>query len=199
MYNWTNDLPVDKNSLEIFLEVIKYFNKKNNHSNNILEIGTFVGTSAIKLVELINNSKITTIDTWKNYSELSTNKDLLDKIEENNIEKIFYDNVEKSGFKDRFTPIKGDSFYILLDFIRNNKTFNFIYVDGNHRLLPSYLDIKLSFEILEKGGILVLDDVPYNLTNTLDSIFQGAKEFMENNQEKFKVLNIGYRVFLEKL
>ena len=90
MYNWTNDLP--EKSLDIFLKVIDYINSKNN-PKEILEIGTFVGTSAIKLVETIKNSKITVIDKWENYVEINE----IRKLKENNIEKIFYNNVEKSG------------------------------------------------------------------------------------------------------
>jgi len=191
MYNWTNDIP--EKSLDIFLKVIDYINSKNN-PKEILEIGTFTGTSAIKLVETIKNSKITVIDKWENYVEL----DEIRKLKENNIEKIFYDNIEKSGLKELFTVLKGDSFAILLKLIKNNKQFDVIYVDGNHELLHSYLDIKLSFELLKTGGILILDDVPYNRQNMLYSPYEGVINFL-NTTKNIKVIDLGYRFFLEKL
>ena len=66
MYNWTNDLP--ENSIADFFAVIDYINKTQK-PKKILEIGTFAGTSAIKLVELIKNADITVIDMWEDYNE----------------------------------------------------------------------------------------------------------------------------------
>ena len=67
MDNWTNDLP--QNSIGYFHAVIDYINQK-DHKKRILEIGTFAGISAIKLLELIKNSEITVIDSWENYNEI---------------------------------------------------------------------------------------------------------------------------------
>ena len=87
MYNWTNDLP--SGSIDTFLTVIKYFNVTHiDKPKKILEIGTFVGTSCIKLLELIPNSDATVIDKWENYVEGDVH--ILDNIEENNIVRFYY-------------------------------------------------------------------------------------------------------------
>ena len=92
MYNWTNDLP--ENSIKDFLSVIDHINNnKEKTKKKILEIGTFAGTSAIRLVELIKNSEITVIDMWENYNECGGIEGTVDKIQENNIEQIFYKNI----------------------------------------------------------------------------------------------------------
>ena len=197
MYNWTNDLP--PNSINYFFSVIDYINKKNKDMVEILEIGTFAGTSAIKLTELITNSKTTVVDSWENYSEVGGVPENMDKIKENNIEQIFYNNIETSGLKDLFTVKKGDSFAVLVEFIKTNTSFDVIYVDGNHTLLTSYLDIKLSFEVLKKGGILIMDDVPFNKGDILNSPYEGVKYFLEQYAKKIKILFVDYRVFVEKL
>ena len=128
------------------------------------------------------------IDKWENYVEGDVN--ILDNIEENNIEKIFYSNIKNACLTDRFTVFKGDSSSVLLDLIKNGKKFNFIYVDGCHTLLESYTDLLLSFEILEKGGILAADDIPYNNENILNSPLEGAKYFLKKYEDKIKILNV---------
>jgi len=197
MYNWTNDLP--ENSIGFFHAVIDYINEKNQGKKKILEIGTFVGTSAIKLLELIKNSEMTVIDMWENYNESGGVEGTVDKIQENNIEQIFYNNIEKSGLKHLFTIKKGNSFNVLLDMNKNNEKFDVIYVDGSHTLLDSYTDILLSFELLKKGGVMMIDDVPFNKKDILNSPLEGVKYFADKHEKEMKILHIGYRLFLEKL
>jgi predicted O-methyltransferase YrrM len=197
MYNWTNDLP--ENSIGFFLDVIEYINQKKEGKKKILEIGTFAGTSAIKLVELIQNAEITVIDMWENYNESGGVEGTVDKIQENNIELIFYKNIEKSGLKHLFTIKKGNSFDVLLDLNKNNEKFDVIYVDGSHTLLDSYTDILLSFQLLKKGGVMMIDDVPFNKGDILNSPLEGVKYFADKHEKEMKILHIGYRLFLEKI
>jgi len=197
MYNWTNDLP--ENSIGFFLDLIDYINQKKEEKKKILEIGTFVGTSAIKLVELIKNSEITVVDIWENYTEVGGVEGTVEKIQENNIEQIFYKNIEKSGLKHLFTIKKGNSFDILLGLNKNNQKFDVIYVDGSHTLLDSYTDILLSFQLLEKGGVMIIDDVPFNKGDILNSPLEGVKYFADKHEKEIKILYSGYRLFLEKI
>ena len=196
MYNWTNDLP--QNSIGYFHTVIDYINQK-DYKKRILEIGTFAGISAIKLTELIKNSEITVIDSWENYNEIGGTLGTVDQIEENNIEQIFYRNIEISGLKDLFTVRKGNSFDVLLSLIKNGEMFDVIYVDGSHTLLDSYTDIVLSFELLNKNGVLIIDDVAFNSDDILNSPLDGIKYFAKKNEKRIKILHSGYRLFLEKL
>lgn len=198
MYNWTNDLPED--SIHAFLSIINYINTKDVHTQkHILEIGTFVGTSAIKLVEMITNADITVIDMWEDYKEVGGMINTVDKIKENNIERIFYQNIETSGLKHLFTIKKGNSFDVLLDLVKDNMQFNVIYVDGSHTLLDSYADILLSFELLQIGGVMIIDDVPFNKGDVLNSPLEAVKYFVQRNEKRITILHSGYRLFLEKL
>ena len=198
MYNWTNDLP--ENSIKDFLSVIDHINNnKEKTKKKILEIGTFAGTSAIRLVELIKNSEITVIDMWENYNECGGVEGTVDKIQENNIEQIFYKNIEISELKHLFTIKKGNSFDVLLDLNKNNETFDVIYVDGSHSLLDSYTDIVLSFELLENGGVMIIDDVPFNKGDILNSPLEGVIYFVEKYGKRIRILKNGYRLFIEKL
>jgi predicted O-methyltransferase YrrM len=198
MFNWTNDLPA--NSINDFLAVINYINTKDvTKHKRILEIGTFAGTSAIKLVELIKNADITVVDLWEDYDEVGGTLGTVDKIKENHIERIFYENIETSGLKHLFTVNKGNSFDVLLSLIKENEKFDVIYVDGSHTLLDSYTDIMLSYELLCKGGVLIIDDVPFNRGDVLNSPLEAVKRFVQRYQKRITILHNGYRLFIEKM
>ena len=165
-----------------------------NKKINVLEIGTYTGTSIIKILELLPNSYATVIDTWKNYDE--NNIEILSSIEENNTEQIFYDNIKNMNMEDRIKVYKGDSGTILLNDIGK---FDFIYVDGSHKLLDLHLDLILSFNVLNKGGILGIDYYLYNKENILESPYEGVNHFLEKYKDRIKILSKEYRVFIEKI
>ena len=206
MYNWTNDLPNNdrfNNSYNDYLNILEYIKWKHTDKEiNVLEIGTYAGTSIIKILELLPNSKGTVIDSWKNYEENTYGNGVacLKNIENNNIEDIFHDNIKIAGINN-MNVFKGDSCNILMDMIANNMKFDIIYVDGSHTLMDSYTDLVLSFNLLNKGGVIGIDDYPYNYTeNTkFESPFIGVEYFLEKFKSKFQVLHKEYRVFIEKL
>lgn len=195
MYNWTNDLP--EGSREIFMKVIEYF--KTNHIDKeikVLEIGTYTGTSLINIIKLIPNSLGYGLDKWESYRE----NNLLSKMDNLQVEQSFYNNILSEGLTNRIFGIKSSSTEKLIEFIQNNTKFDLIYVDGSHVLLDCYTDLVLSWSILEKSGILVIDDYLYKKDeNILDSPFEAVNHFLKVFEEKYKLLDIGYRVFLEKL
>jgi predicted O-methyltransferase YrrM len=200
MYNWTHDLPLG--SKDIFLRVISYFN--NNYHKikfgkqvSILEIGTYTGTSLIELIKLIPNSTGIAIDRWSNYNE----SDLLNVMDNYNVKQSFYKNIKNAGLQDKIQGIQLDSTTALIQFIKDNKTTDFIYVDGSHLLLDCYSDLVLSWQILEKGGILAIDDYLYknDETNILNSPYEAVNHFLKIFNGKYKMLDVGYRVFLEKI
>jgi hypothetical protein len=198
MYNWTNDCPTD--SKNIFLEVINYFNNNYYKINKreqitILEVGSYAGISLINLVKAIPNSIGYGIDMWENYNE---NK-LLENIDNLKVESSFYHNIEVSGIKDRIFGIKSCSTNKLIEFIKTGFKADFIYVDGSHLLLDCYSDIILAWEILEKDGILSIDDYYYKKDEILNSPFEAVNHFLKIYEGKYKLLHTGYRVFLQKL
>jgi predicted O-methyltransferase YrrM len=87
-----------------------------------------------------------------------------------------------------------DSHKILMNLLKMNEKFDLIYVDGSHRCLDCYLDIEISFELLNKKGILIIDDVPY-----LKEQYEAVIHFLKRNEGKYKILKNTYRLFLEKI
>jgi len=196
MYNWTNDLP--EGSREIFLNIINYFNGNSNTSDTvrILEIGTYTGISLINIVKLIPNSIGYGLDKWESYRE----NELLAQIDNLEIEKSFYNNVKNENMENKVFGIKGSSSNKLIEFIKNNIKFQFIYIDGSHLLLDCYTDLILSWQILDKGGILVIDDYLYKKDeNILDSPYEAVNHFLKLFENQYKILHMNYRVFLEKI
>ena len=198
MYNWTNDVP--HGSKDIFLDILKYFNNnyykiKKKEKIIILEIGSYAGISLINIVKSINNSMGIGVDMWTSYNE----NELLENIDNFNIESSFYQNIDISGLKDRIIGIKACSTDKLIEFIKDNFKADFIYVDGSHLLLDCYTDLVLSWQILENGGILAIDDYFYKREEVLNSPFEAVNHFLKIYEGKYKLLHKEYRVFLEKL
>jgi predicted O-methyltransferase YrrM/tetratricopeptide (TPR) repeat protein len=200
MYNWTNDLP--PGAKDIFLSVISHFNNTNHKVKfgkkvSVLEIGTYAGMSLIELIKLIPNSVGVGVDMWSNYNE---NK-LLSVVDNYGVRQSFYSNIKQANLEDRITGIQIDSTTALIEFIRDERKFDFIYVDGSHLLLYCYTDLVLSWHILEQGGILAIDDYLYKSDegDVLQSPYEGVNHFLKLFEGRYKVLDIGYRVFLEKI
>ena len=205
MYNWTNDLPFGHK--KYFLEAIDYFN--NNYAKvrqsqepiKVLEVGTYSGVSLINIVKLIPNSIGYGVDKWSNYIEGDANNkvEMLDNMDELEVESSFYKNVSVEGLSDRIKGIKGDSYEVLFEMMKENKMFDFIYIDGSHLSFDCYSDLMISWRILEKGGILAIDDYLYNTEGAVvDSPFEGVNHFLKKHGHEIKILHKGYRVFLQK-
>jgi hypothetical protein len=198
MYNWTNDLPYDHK--KYFLEIIYYFN--NNYVKvqqrdkliKILEVGTYTGISLINIIKLIPNSIGYGIDKWCNYNE----NELLENVDDLKVESSFYKNIKIEGLEERIKGIKGDSSEILFQMVLNKEIYDFIYVDGSHLSFDCYTDLIQSWRILNKGGLLVIDDYLYNECDFINSPFEGVNHFLKKYQHEIKILHKDYRVFLEK-
>jgi len=196
MYNWTNDLP--KGSKVIFDNIL---NEIKDSTYNVLEIGTFAGTSLIAILNVLKKANGIAIDRWENYEETFEGKNIesLIQIKENHVEQIFDENVEKSNMKNRIQKIKGDSAEVLVELIKTNQRFDFIYIDGSHECPDVFLDCVLSWKLLNKNGVMVMDDYLYKKDqNDWNIPYHGINQFMKKYKDKYVILNQGYRVFLKK-
>ena len=208
MYNWTNDLP--SGHKQHFLDAIDYFNNSYAKFNTtepvkVLEIGTYTGISLINIIKLIPNSIGVGVDMWANYDEndplrAGSTVSVLKNMDELGVEASFYKNVGAEGLQDRITGIKGDSYNVLFSMLKENREFDFIYVDGSHLLLDCYSDMILSWRLLAKGGMLAIDDYLYKADESaVDSPFEGVNQFLKKHQYDSKIIHKGYRVFLQKI
>lgn len=198
MFNWTKNIVLG--SKKVFQDLIQYINQ-NCKSNpiEILEIGTWTGTSLITLVKNIPNSVGYGVDSWKNYDESTECRiQISANVEELGIEQSFYKNIQKANLEGRIFGIKSLSTEALMKFIREGKRFDFVFVDGDHSLLGSYTDIILAWEVVKKGGILGIDDVSFHKEQILGSPLQGVLRFVKEKEGEFEILYSGYQLILKK-
>jgi hypothetical protein len=198
MYNWINDMPFGHT--KYFLEVIYYFNnnyvKSKTEPIKVLEVGSFNGISLINIIKSIPNSIGIGLDKWSNSDE----NELLNNINSLKIEDSFYKNIRVEGLEERIKGIKGESSEVLFQMLINKEIYDFIYIRGNHISFDGYSNLILSWRLLSKGGLLIIDDYVYNSEqNIVNSQFEGINHFLKKHQNEIKILHKEYRVFLQKL
>ena len=66
-------------------------------------------------------------------------------------------------------------------------------------MLDCYSDLLVSFNLINSGGIIGIDD--YNLfkDNILESPFESVNHFLKKFEKNIKILSKDYRVFIEKI
>jgi predicted O-methyltransferase YrrM len=189
MLNWTLDCPRD--SKKDVMSVLE----KLSPGSNILEIGTFVGTSLVGFLEHTKGTRATVIDTWTPYRETNQKEDtVVMKVDFGTIEETFYKNTER--YRDRITVLKGSSREKLLELVVAQQKFEFVYIDGSHKCLDVYLDACLAWQLLSPGGYMVFDDYTFNKGDTLGSPEEAIEHFIR--EHKCKVVFKGYRVGLSR-
>jgi predicted O-methyltransferase YrrM len=67
-------------------------------------------------------------------------------------------NVERAGFKECVRLFEQPSYLALANLIAAGETFDFIFIDGNHRFEYTLVDFLLSEKLLSVGGHVVLHD-----------------------------------------
>ena len=217
MYGWYNDLP--NGSKDTFMSVLQEFNTEyaqKRSSVKVLEIGTYTGMSLIHILQEIPNAIGYGVDLWGSYHEHNmvntTGVNEFHNMEQLEIEKSFVENRAAAGLEERMNGIKGDSHQVLTTMVCDYEQYDFIYIDGSHSSIDCYTDCYLAWKLLHKGGIMAIDDYMYNTEDHSipllkikgdqyieHSPFHGVNHFLKKHEGEYRVIYIGYRVFLEKL
>jgi len=190
--NWTHDVP--RGTKQTFEKILTMVPPK----SKLLEIGVYTGISIMEILKTVPESIATVIDAWEDYHE-HDNKIGVDTpvLKASDAEKMFYENTV--SMNSRITVRKGKSSDKLLELLRLNETFNFIYVDASHRCLDVYFDAMIAWKLLKIGGIIVFDDYRFNKGDILNSPYEAINEFKKNYHEDFVILAQDYRVYLKKI
>lgn len=217
MYGWYNDLPTG--SKDTFMSVLQDFHTKyaqTKESVKVLEIGSYAGVSLIHILQQIPNAIGYGVDVWGSYHETNmcnaSGVNELRNIEQLEVEKSFFENRLTAGLEERMNGIKEDSHQVLTTMLLQHDRFDFIYIDGSHSSIDCYTDCFLAWKLLHKGGIMAIDDYTYNTQD--DSIpllkikgdqylehspYHGVNHFLKKHEGEYRIIDIAYRVFLEKL
>jgi predicted O-methyltransferase YrrM len=171
-----------QNSLFQFLDKSK--------ENKILEIGCFEGLSSVFFADnfLDNpNSSLTCVDPF-----LTINNNDHEQFLQNNEEMNFDFNISvcKNSNKITINKTTSDIFYE-----NNNQTYNFIYIDGCHESDFIKRDMENSFDILEKNGIMWMDD--YGGGDGIQ-IKNAMNAFLEKYRGKYDLIHTGYQLAIKK-
>ena len=156
-----------------------------------LEIGCFEGMASRWLLEniLTGKSEITVIDTFEGSVE-----HVAAGIELGGIER-FKENIAE--YKDKVVIHQGYSQSVLKTLTDN--TYDFIYVDGDHRAAGALQDIILSWPLLKKGGIMILDDYAWNGFSDHLNACIAMDAFLNCFVGQYELLLKEYQIVLRKI
>ena len=158
--------------------------------NNILEIGSFEGLSSVFFADNfldIPNSSLTCVDPFLTIDNNDHRQFL-----QNNEEKNFEYNISVSKNSDKITVHKVTSDVF---FETNNKTYNFIYVDGCHETDIIKRDMANAFNVLEQNGIMWMDD--YGGGDGIQ--IRGAMNtFLDKYTGQYDLIHKGYQLAIKK-
>lgn len=145
-------------------------------ARRVLEIGTFVGISALYMAKALpEGGRLTAVEKFDHFAEIAQR------------------NFDANGVADRITLINADAFEFLREKEQELSAFDFVFLDGNKERYPDYfaaIDPHLA-----PGGLFVADDVFFHgdALNEIPASEKGAgvKRFldvMEKRDDYFKLL-----------
>ncbi len=173
----------------------------------IIEVGTFLGYSAIKMAKEVKrlglNTKIICIDTWLGSPEHYTmhkQKSIYDKLAYKfgypTMYYYFVSNVICEGVQDIIRPFPFPSsiaFKTLKEiFDLQQIKADFIFIDGSHEEHDVYMDLYYYYQLLKDGGQLWGDDWAW------EGVKNAVTSFTSNNDIPYKVLDNKVHWFIQK-
>ena len=162
-------------------EIFNYFLPTDtNKSFTYLEIGSYEGMSLLYTLEKYKHANITAIDLWN----------------DNNIETSFNKNTNKYI---NLIKIKSDSIIALRELNKNNKKFNYIYIDGFHDGSHVIVDAIEAFKLLDINGLMILDDFMQDDKNIAYQSYEGIFYFLELFRKEIKILYFQNILVLKKI
>ena len=136
----------------------------------IIEVGTFLGGSAISMgraltTQNITESAILCVDSWLGDKQLLEHPELRGKLQIQNgrpeYYKNFLTNVIVSNLTDVIIPLPLPSLQAASYIKEKNLKAQFIYIDGCHEEEAVIADLRAYWTLLESKGQLLIDDYNY--------------------------------------
>ena len=132
-----------------------------------LEIGSWQGASACWLLDRVigaRGGRLTCIDTFEGSSEHASFLSGVLAGENTTLERLFDENIARTGRAEHIRKIVGLSQDVLPGL--HGERFDFIYIDGSHEAKYVIQDAVLCWGLLEPGGYMLFDDVPFRFPNS---------------------------------
>ena len=175
-------------------------NTQPGYVNNILEIGSHEGRSACWMLEnmLSDSGTLICIDPFANH-HINPFRDKSYEMDEEVFAQFQANVTESKKPQQTVNVIKGTSYYALADLIAHRKTFDFIYVDGNHQADATLADACMCFGLLNPGGFMLFDDYLWDhLPNVLDRGKMSIDAFVNMFLPNINISSIGYQFLIQK-
>lgn len=166
-----------------------------HQQNNILEIGCFEGMSSVFFADnflIHKNASLICVDPFLNIE----NNDHKEYMTNSNTEDYFDYNISICKNKDKIKIYKITSDDFFLNNSSSSLKFNFIYIDGCH--LPDFIskDMENSFNVLNKGGIMWMDD--YGGGDGIQ-IRNSMNNFLKKYIGQYEIIHCGYQLAIKKI
>ena len=171
-------------------EAVKEFLMTKTRPVVIVEVGTWLGASAIQVADIIRdmgrNDLIICVDTW-----LGSPEHFLNMPKKNGFPQIytqFLQNIVNHGHTERVIPLPLPSLQaidILMPLLINLGGADLIYIDAAHEYLPVYMDIRAYWPLLKEGGRMLGDDYTHNWPG----VKQAVNQFTYENKLACFILN----------
>lgn len=133
---------------------------------NVAELGVYRGDFAQKVLEKNQSiEKYTMIDPWRNLAAWNkpANKD------NDTYDKFYQETLEKTDFaKEKRIILRGKTTEVISQI--QDKTYDFVYIDGDHTLKGITIDLINLWSKVKENGFIVGDDFS-------PTIWQHSKEF----------------------
>lgn len=156
----------------------------------IVEVGTWLGASAIQVADIIRdlgrNDVILCVDTW-----LGSPEHFFSLPKKNGFPQIyrqFLQNIVDHNHTNRVLPIPLPSLQaadILKTVLYSSRGADLIYIDAAHECLPVYMDILTYWHLLKPGGLMLGDD----FTEHWPGVKQAVKQFSSEIKLPYSILN----------
>jgi hypothetical protein len=146
-YKFTTDWFTDH--VPHWLETFKIANINFEDQIDILEIGTYEGRSTCWILDnmMINiNSRMDAIDSF---------------VEDEKLYESFVKNISISKNPEKMKIWAGDSRVYLPIFLKMDKKYDFIYVDGSHKTENVIIDGLCAYHLLKDNGVIIFSNYDY--------------------------------------
>lgn len=169
---------------------------------SFLEIGSFEGRSTVWIMEnmMEDGGYIDCIDTWGGGEEHTAEQ--MEGVEERfdaNVEKCMLKHANDLEVRRWATKLRGQSLHELTRLLRQNKTYDFIYIDGSHVAKDVMTDACMAWPLLKEGGMMVFDDYLWGEPITLLHKPKVAIDcFTTLFAEELDIVHIGYQMIVRK-
>ena len=146
-----------------------------------LEIGVYAGDYTDLVINSLSPNNITLIDWFgkKDFAQLGS-------IQESRFSSETHkDFIINKYSETNATVLAGNSHSILIDLIKNNQTFEYIYIDADHSFAGCYGDLLLSSQLIDNNGIIGLNDFTMLFWEEGGDcgVVDAVSYFLENNQD----------------